>query len=66
VPAQDGVGGDDEVERAECGSGEAVEQGGEERAVGWGEAWFGDVALQDGQLVAQDQDWPAPRFLDSR
>jgi hypothetical protein len=45
------------VQFPQLGSGDAVEQGGEERAVGRAEARFTDLALQDGQLVAQDQDF---------
>jgi hypothetical protein len=44
------------VELVQSGAGESVEQGGEERPVGRGEAGFFDLALQDGELVAQGQD----------
>jgi len=52
VPAQDGVGGDDQMELSQGGSGDLVEQGSEERPVGRGEPWFIDSTLQDGELVA--------------
>ncbi|WP_165824567.1 hypothetical protein [Micromonospora globispora] len=56
VPAQDGVGGDDQVELAQPGAGQLVQEGGEVRPVGRGEAGLVDLALQDGELVAQRQD----------
>ena len=52
VPAQDGVGGDDQMELSQGWSGKLVEQGSEERPVRRGEPWFIDSALQDGELVA--------------
>jgi hypothetical protein len=52
VPAQDGVGGDDQTELSQGGSGDLVEQNSEERPVGRGEPWFIDSTLQDGELVA--------------
>jgi hypothetical protein len=52
VPAQDGVGRDDQRELSQGGSGDLVEHGSEERPVGRGEPWFIDSALQDGELVA--------------
>jgi hypothetical protein len=55
VPAQDGVGGDDQVRLPQPCPGESVQQGGEERPVGRGEAGFVGLALQDGELVAQRQ-----------
>lgn len=57
VPAQDGVGTDDQGESSQCWSGELVEQGGEERPVGRGEPGFGDPALQDGELVTEREDF---------
>ena len=56
VPAQDGVGGDDQVQLPQCGSGESVQEGDEECPVGWGESGFIDLALHHGELVAQRQD----------
>jgi len=56
VPAQDCVGGDDQVELPQCGSGDAVQQCGKECTVGWGEMWFAELALQDCELMAQGQD----------
>jgi hypothetical protein len=56
VPAQDGVGGDDQMELSQRGSGDLVEQNSEERPVGRGEPWFIDSAPKDGELVAQHQD----------
>ena len=44
------------MELAQCWSGDAVKEGGEERAVKWCETWLVDLALQDGQLVVQDHD----------
>jgi hypothetical protein len=52
VPAQDGVGTDDQLKLSQGGSRDLVEQGSEERPVGRGEPWFIDSALQDGELVA--------------
>jgi hypothetical protein len=52
MPAQDGVGGDQQQEPSQCWSGEFVEQGGEERPVGRCEPGFVDLAPQDGELVA--------------
>jgi hypothetical protein len=40
VPAQDGVGGDDQMELSQGWSRELVEQGSEERPVGRGEPWL--------------------------
>ncbi len=57
VPAQDGVGGDDQMELSQRWSGDGVEQGCEERSVGRGEPGLVDLALQDGELVAQRQDF---------
>jgi hypothetical protein len=56
VPAQDGVGGDDQMELSQFRSGNLVEQGGEKRPVRQGEPGFVDSALQDSELVAQRQD----------
>lgn len=50
MPAEDRVGGDDQMKSPECGAGEPVQQGGEEYAVGRSEPGFGDLALKDGQL----------------
>jgi hypothetical protein len=36
--------------------GQSVQERGEERAVGWREAGFVDLALEDGELVAKRQD----------
>jgi hypothetical protein len=52
VPAQDGVGGDDQMELSQGWSGKLVEQGSKERPVRRGEPWLIDSALQDGALVA--------------
>ena len=52
VPAQDGVGTDDQMELPQRWPGDLVEQGGKEHPVGWGELRFVDLALQDGELVA--------------
>jgi hypothetical protein len=52
MPAQDGVGGDEQQEPSQWWSGELVEQGGEERPVGRCEPGSVDLALQDGELVA--------------
>jgi hypothetical protein len=57
VPAQDGVGGDDQGEPSQRLSGDHVEQSGEKRSVRWSEPGFVDLALQDGELVAQRQDF---------
>jgi hypothetical protein len=57
VPAQDGVGGDDQVQLSQPCPGESVEQSGEECPVGRGEVGFVGLALQDGELVAQRQDF---------
>jgi hypothetical protein len=57
VPAQDGVGGDDQGEPSQRWSGDDVEQSGEKRSVRWSEPGFVDLALQDGELVAQRQDF---------
>jgi hypothetical protein len=56
VPTQDGVGRDNQVEPSQRWSGELVEQGGEERPVRPGQPGFVDLALQDGELMAQRQD----------
>jgi hypothetical protein len=56
VPVQDGVEGDDQVELPQHRSGESKRQGGEERTVGRVDAGLGDLALEDGELVAQRQD----------
>ena len=45
VPAQDGVGRDEQEEPSQRWSGEFVEQGGEERPVGRSERWSVDLAL---------------------
>ena len=55
VPAQDGVGGDDQVGLSKLAAGEAMEQGGEERPVRSGEAGLVYLTLQDTELVAQRQ-----------
>jgi hypothetical protein len=57
VPAQDRVGRDDQVKLPQCWPGDAVQECGEEGAIGWGETWFADLTLQDCELVAQDQDF---------
>jgi hypothetical protein len=49
-------GGDDQVELSQVEPGESMQQRGEERPVSSGEAGFVDLALQDGELVAQRQD----------
>jgi hypothetical protein len=56
VPAQDGVGRDDQGEPSQRWSGELEEQGSEKRPVGQGEPRLVDPALQDGELVARHQD----------
>lgn len=43
----------------ECGAGEPVQYGGEEYAVGRSEPGFGDLALKDGQLVAEGENLDA-------
>jgi hypothetical protein len=53
VPAQDGGG---QVQASQRWSGDYGEQGGEQRPVRRGEPGFVDLALQDGELVAQRQD----------
>lgn len=55
VPAQDGVGRDDQVQLSEPCPGEAVKEGGHQGPIGPGEAGLGDLTLQDGELVAQRQ-----------
>jgi hypothetical protein len=57
VPAQNGVGGDDQVELAELYAGEAVQQCGEQRSVGPGQLWLVYLSLQYAELVAQGQDF---------
>ena len=57
VPAQDGVGGDEQVESSQCWSVDLVEQGGEERPVRQGEPGFVDLALQDGEWAAEREDF---------
>lgn len=39
------------MELLQGGSGDLVEQGGEQRPLGRGEPWFIDSALQSGELV---------------
>jgi len=56
VPAEDGVGGDDQVQLPQRRQGQSVQECGEECPVGAGEAGFVDLALQDGELVAQRKD----------
>ena len=57
VPTQDGVGGDDQVKLPQHRSGESVKQCGKERCVGWGKTGPAGLALQNGELVAQCQDF---------
>jgi hypothetical protein len=57
VPPQDGVGGDDQVKLPQHRSGESVKQCGKERPVGWAKTGPAGLALQDGELVAQCQDF---------
>ena len=56
VPAQDGVGGDDQLQLAQPEHWKVVQEGGQERPVRAGEVWLVDLVLQDAQLVAQGQD----------
>jgi hypothetical protein len=56
LPAQDGVGGDDQAELPQRGPGEVVGQGGQEGPVCCGEARSAGLALQDGELVAQREE----------
>lgn len=57
VPAQQCVGGDDQLESTKLSSGEAVQERGEQRAVRPGEARLIDLPLQHSQLMAQRQDF---------
>jgi hypothetical protein len=56
MPAQDRVGGDDQVQLPQRQPGQWVQEGGEECPVGRGEARFVDLALEDGELVAERKD----------
>jgi hypothetical protein len=59
VPTQDGVGRDDQVKLPQHRSGESVTQCGKKRSVGvgWGKTGPAGLALQDGEVVAQCQDF---------
>jgi hypothetical protein len=46
-------GGDNQVQLPQGRPGQSVQERGEERAVGWREAGFVDLALEDGELVAE-------------
>jgi hypothetical protein len=56
MPAHDRVGAYQEQELAQFAHREAMEQPGEDCAVGVGERGLADLALQDQQLVPQRQD----------
>jgi hypothetical protein len=56
VPAQHGVGGDDQVELAKLHPGETVRQRGVQRTVGPGPLGLVHLALQYGELVAKGED----------
>jgi hypothetical protein len=60
VPPQDGVRRNDHVQPAQPAQPdprEPMQQRGEERAVGAGQPWLVDLALQDGELMPQGQDF---------
>lgn len=56
MPAQQGVGGDDQVEPAKPRPGQAVQQRGEYGPVGPGQLWLAGLTLQYGELVAECED----------
>jgi hypothetical protein len=59
VPAQDGLGADQQPQPLQRGSGEPVEQGGQQRPVGGLEAdpLVAELTLQHEELVAQHKDF---------
>ncbi|MFF3468720.1 hypothetical protein [Streptomyces sp. NPDC002619] len=66
VPAQHGVGGDDQVELAELDAGEAMQQRGEQHPVGPGQLWLVHLSLPHGDLVAKGEDLQISRPITHR
>jgi len=56
VPAQQGARGDDQAQVAEVAAGQQAGQRGQDRAVSPGQSRGFDLALEHGDLMAQDQD----------
>ena len=56
VPAQQGARGDDQAQLAEMAAGQQPGQRGQDRPVGPGQPRCPDLALEHGDLVAQDED----------
>ena len=56
VPAQEGARGDDQAQLAELTAGQQPGQRGHDRPVGPGQPRGLDLALEHGDLMAQDQD----------
>ena len=56
VPAQQGSRGDDQAQLAELATGQQPGQRGQDRPVSPGQPRSPDLALEDGDLVAKDQD----------
>jgi len=56
MPAQQGPGGDDQAQPTELPSGKQPGQGGQHRPVGPRQPRGLDLALEHGDLMAQDQD----------
>ncbi len=57
MPAQQGPGRDDQVQLAEPGAEQEPGQRGQDRPVGPGQPWSLNLALEHGDLMAQDQDF---------
>jgi hypothetical protein len=56
VPAQEGARGDDQAQLAELAAGQQPGQRGHDRPVGPGQPRGLDLALEHGDLMAQDED----------
>ena len=56
VPAQNGVRGDDQLQPSQSWAGESVQECGEQGAVCPSQTRFAGLPLQDGELMAQDED----------
>lgn len=56
MPAQQGLGRDDQAQLAEAGSGQEPGQRGRDRPVGPGQPRSLGLALEHGDLMAEDQD----------
>ena len=57
APTQQGVGGEDQLELAKWYSGEAMQERGEQRAIGSREPRLADLPLPQGKLLTQRQDF---------